>query len=148
MKKIYLLCFLSLCLCFFSCTFVATRDYYVHFYDENNTLITTESELKEFDVSIFDNSNIKAYKDVSVDITEIIRDDKEMYEYMIHFHLGIGNMQYQATNYDQKFKDAREYIGIKIEDKKGRYKPVTIYPLGACSRVQEFEPIVVKLENK
>ena len=148
MKKRYLLVFLGLCFFFYSCTFSAARQYSIHFYDENNALITIEDELKEFDVRVFDNSKIRAYKDVSVGIMKVSRDDKEMYECMIHFHIGIGNMQYQAVNYDQKFKDAIEYMGIKIEDKKGRYKPVTIYPLSACSRVQGFEPIVVKLEKK
>ena len=147
MKKGYLL-ILSLCFFFYNCVVSVHRGYSIHLYDENNILITDENKLKEFDVSFFDNSNIKAYKDVDFHLTKVGRDDEEMYEWVLHFYVGFGHQEYQARNLSNKFKDASEYMGIKIEDKKGRYKPVTIYSLGACSKVQVFEPIIVKLEKK
>ena len=145
MKKRYLL-ILSLCFLFYSCLggFGGGVSYVIRLYDENNKEINTENELKEFNVSFFDNSNTKAYKDVSL---KLRKSDVKCWHELVFF-IGTGHYDYQATNFSNKFKDASEYMGIKIEDKKGRYKPVTIYPLSACNSVQEFKPIVVKLEKK
>ena len=144
MKKRYLLAFLTLCVFSYSCNVSVRRDYYIEIFDENNTEINTENELKEFDVIFFDNSNTKAYKGVDLMLSK----SSSSCRYTLFFQVGHGHQQYQAVNLSNRFDDASEYMGIKIEDKKGRYKPVTIYPLSACSRIQGFEPIVVKLEKK
>ena len=144
MKKKCLLAFLSLCFFFYSCVLQVDTTYSIHLYNGNNVKITSESELKEFNVSFFDNSNTKTYLNVNIELAE--RNGECWYE--LDFAIGRGNQEYQGVNFWNRFKDASEYMGIKIEDKKGRYKPVTIYPLSACSRVQGFEPIVVKLEKK
>ena len=150
MRRRYLL-ILSLCFLFYSCLAGVAgvgSDYYIHFYDESNKLIIAENALKEFDIKLSDNSMTKTYRDVNFYLTKVSRDDKEMYEWHIRVDIGLANQEYQIVNLLNKFNDASEYMGIKIEDKKGRYKPVTIYPLSACNSVQEFKPIVVKLEKK
>ena len=147
MRKRYLI-LLSICFFFYSCSFSSNRLFIIQLYDENNKLIDDENKLKEFNVSFFDNSNTKTYLGVDIRLPKIVRDDKEMYEWQVNINIGHGNQEYQAVNFINRFSDASEYMGIKIEDKKGRYKPVTIYPLSACENAKLFDPIVIKLEKK
>ena len=147
MKKRYLI-LLSICFFFYSCVVSVGQSYFINLYDENNILITLENDLKEFNVSFFDNSNTKTYLGVDIRLPKIVRDDKEMYEWQVNINIGHGNQEYQAVNFINRFSDASEYMGIKIENKKGRYKPVTIYPLSACENAKLFDPIVIKLEKK
>ena len=150
MKKRYLLMSVLVYMLFSSCeTQGVIASYGIQLYNENNVLIVHKNELKDFDVSFFDNSKTKPYRSVEIFIAYYgKKEGKDYYQYQLHFHMGMSAYDYVLTNYLNRFKDAREYMGIKIEDKKGRYKPVTIYPLSACDRVQGFEPIVVKLEKK
>jgi len=146
MKKRYLLILGLIPVLFFSCFGrLVGASYFIEFYDENNTVIDEKSKLEEFDVSFFNNSKAKPYRDVEIRMSD---PENGHYQYGLRFSIGMAYHEYELKNHWNKFNDASEYMGIKIEDKKGRYKPVTIYPLSACNNKRYGGIVVVKLEKK
>ena len=144
MKKRYLI-LLSICFFFYSCSFSSNRLFIIQLYDENNKLIDDESKLKEFNVSFFDNSNDKIYEEFDVSLLKITEDGKDHFEYHLSFHIGHG-LEHQVVSRTKKFEDATKHMGIRVEDKNGRYASEEI----KLSSENEggISSLVVKLKRK
>ena len=140
---------ISLCLLFFSsCSGLhMIRTYNVRLYDENNKQITDSNRIKEFNVTLMDNSTTKGYEGV-VGIS-LQGSDNDPY-YLVSFTLGDSAIKSTQNKYQKRFEDASKYMKIKVEDKKGEYK------VGESSALSESKTsgksvasyINIKLERK
>lgn len=149
MKQKNLLCFFFLVagfsLLFFSCESYSVRyEVSLSIYDDNNTLIGTREELKEFSVTVMDEAKYKNYSpSVYID-----RGYSPTY-YLIHFELKKDGIKSKLDKSRNDFINAVKDVGIKIEDKKGRYKTKEIYPFRTeKNELVSASIIAIKLEKR
>ena len=119
--------------------FVLKKTFDIELHDENNGIISKKEDLENFELSQIDNySGSKFYGEISL---EQVSDHE--YCYGLFFNLGRGSRASTEEQYERKFNKQTKKTGIRIVDKKGRYKTCEIYPLSNYD-----EHINIKLEKK
>ena len=119
--------------------FVLKKTFDIELHDENNGIISKKEDLENFELSQIDNySGSKFYGEISL---EQVSDHE--YCYGLFFNLGRGSRASTEEQYERKFNKQTKKTGIRIVDKKGRYKTCEIYPLSNYD-----EHIIIKLEKK
>ena len=119
--------------------FVLKKTFDIELHDENNGIISKKEDLENFELFQIDNySGSKFYGEISL---EQVSDHE--YCYGLFFNLGRGSRASTEEQYERKFNKQTKKTGIRIVDKKGRYKTCEIYPLSNYD-----EHIIIKLEKK
>lgn len=144
MKKNILMLSLLCILSFLSCkTYKMNSGFCVYVYDDNNILISDECELKRIRLTFLGEGRDSYKRSV---LTK--SDENNQYYYYLSFEMSeVGGSQ--TDKYMNDFKASLKNLGIKLEDKKDRYKTQVLYPF----RTKSNEPVIagkisVKLEKK
>lgn len=149
MKQKRLIFFFTISLILSSCGVITfDRLYLVKLYDENNERIMDLERLKEFKVTLEDNSTGGCDADINTDMGEE-HPNGDPY-YLVSFALGGSRLESKVNKNIKQFEEASKYMKIKIEDKKGEYKTQESLALSEYKTVSERSTISlvdIKLEK-
>ena len=144
MKKILVVLAFMCVFSFTSCrTYEMTSWFSVYVYDDNNVLIRDERELKKIKLTFVGEDRYSYKRSISIE-----PDTYNQYFYCIELEMSEVN-SFKTDKYMNDFKSSLKTLGIKIEDKKGRYKTKVLYPFKTeANETVIAGTISVKLEKK
>ena len=138
-KSLLIMCVCATCL-FLSCNAGPVgRTFKLILYNEEGNIISNETELKNFEISVTNACDTPAYNRADV--------FRSSTPYTLEFYITYTDIKsIRKKKRDELSRQLKTCISLKVVDKDDKYKSKMLFPLS--DYIEEGYKIIVKLEKK